>query len=101
MDVEPVADELYAGPAVKGRADDAGGPVQEGGHPVVQVCGVAGPGGKGRHGGVVVCGGVAQGHDTRLGHVTDEVNGPLLLAGHGHKLHLSFITRFLNGENYG
>ena len=80
MDVQAVADQLHRGAAVQRRADDPGLPVEEGGHAVEEVGGVAGARAKGRHGGVIAGGGVAQGDGARLGDLPDKGHGPLLLA---------------------
>jgi len=86
VDVQSVADELHAGLRVEGRADDPRVPVEEGVHPVIQMCCVAGPGGESGHGGVVVRRGVPQGDGADLGDLPDEGQRPLLLAGHGGQL---------------
>ena len=61
MDVQAVTDQLHRGAAVQGRADDPGLPVEEGGHGVEEVGGVAGPRTIGRHGGLIAGSGVAEG----------------------------------------
>lgn len=70
-------------PLSQGRADDPGLPVEEGGHGVEEVGGVAGPRTIGRHGGLIAGSGVAEGDGAGLGDLPDKGDGPLLLRRHG------------------
>ncbi len=83
VDVQAVTDQLHRGAAVQGRADDPGLPVEEGGHGVEEVGGVAGPRTIGRHGGLIAGSGVAEGDGAGLGDLPDKGDGPLLLRRHG------------------
>lgn len=89
VDVQAVADELHGGAAVQGGGNDAGFPVEQRGHAVIQVGGVRGAGGVGGHGGLVVGSGVADGDGAHLGDLLNEGDSALLLRGHGDQADLA------------
>ena len=105
VDVDAVADQLRLDTrGIEGGTDDAGCPVVDGRHSVIEMGGVGGSGLKGRLGGVVVRYRVAHGHrDAHIGGGPDELHGAGLLGSHGHQLHaaLSGLLQALQHGNVG